>query len=80
MDETIELTVRLPVALQRQVDTIAQALDHPRAWVIERAIESFIEIETIKQALAEADAGDFASDAEVEASFGKRRNRNPNAG
>ncbi len=47
MDETVELTVRLPVALQRRVDTIAQALDHPRAWVIERAIESFVEIETI---------------------------------
>jgi len=29
------------------VDTIAKALDHPRAWVIERAIESFVEIETI---------------------------------
>jgi len=47
MDETVEVTVRLPVALQRRVDTIAQALDHPRAWVIERAIESFVEIETI---------------------------------
>ncbi len=47
MDETVEVTVRLPVALQRRVDTIAKALDHPRAWVIERAIESFVEIETI---------------------------------
>jgi len=81
MDETVELTVRLPAALQRQVDTIAQALDHPRAWVIERAIESFVEVETIKQALAEADAGDFASDAEVvEEVFGKWQNPNPNAG
>ena len=80
MDETVELTVRLPAALQRQVDTIAQALDHPRAWVIERAIESFVETETIKQALAEADAGDFASDSEVEGAFGKWRDPNPNAG
>ena len=80
MDETVELTVRVPVALQRRVDTIAQALDHPRAWVIERAIESFVEIETIKQALTEADAGDFASDAEVEAVFGKWRKPIPNAG
>ncbi len=80
MEETVELTVRLPVALQRRVDTIAQALDHPRAWVIERAIESFVEMEAIKQALAEADVGDFASDAEVEAVFGKWRNRTSNAG
>ncbi len=80
MDETVALTVRLPVALQRRVDTIAQALDHPRAWVIERAIENFVEIETIKQALAEADAGDFASDTEVDEVFGKWRNRTLNAG
>jgi RHH-type rel operon transcriptional repressor/antitoxin RelB len=80
MDETVELTVRVPVALQRRVDTIAQALDHPRAWVIERAIESFVEIETIKQALAEADSGDFASDAEVDEVFGKWQNHTPNAG
>jgi RHH-type transcriptional regulator, rel operon repressor / antitoxin RelB len=80
MDETVELTVRLPVALQRRVDTIAQALDHPRAWVIERAIESFVEIETIKQALAEADAGDFASDAEVKEVLGKWQDRTPDAG
>ena len=80
MDETVELTVRLPVALHRRVDTIAQALNHPRAWVIERAIESFVEIETIKQALAEADASDFASDAEVEEAFGKWRKPISNAG
>ncbi len=80
MDETVELTVRLPVTLQRRVDTIAQALDHPPAWVIERAIESFVELETIKQALAEANAGDFASDAEVEEVFGKWRNHTPDAG
>jgi RHH-type transcriptional regulator, rel operon repressor / antitoxin RelB len=80
MDETVELTVRLPIALQRRVDMIAQALDHPRAWVIERAIESFVEIEMIKQALIQADAGDFASDAEVEGVFGKWRDHTPNAG
>ena len=80
MDGTVELTVRLPVTLQRRVDTIAQALDHPPAWVIERAIESFVELETIKQALAEANAGDFASDAEVEEVFGKWRNHTPDAG
>jgi len=80
MEETVELTIRLPVALQRRVDTIAQSLDYPQAWVIERAIESFVEMEAIKQALAEADVGDFASDAEVEEMFGKWRNRAPNAG
>jgi predicted transcriptional regulator len=33
----------------------------------------FVEIESVKQALAEADAGDFASDAEVKEVFAKWR-------
>jgi predicted transcriptional regulator len=39
------------------------------------AIENFVEIEDIKLALAEADAGNFASEAEVEAVFAKWRAR-----
>jgi RHH-type transcriptional regulator, rel operon repressor / antitoxin RelB len=73
MDETVDVTVRLPVSLQRRVDAVADALAQPRSWVIERAIENFVEIESVKQALAEADAGDFASDAEVEEVFAKWR-------
>jgi predicted transcriptional regulator len=37
-------------------------------------------MEAIKEALAEADAGDFAADAEVEEVFGKWRKQTPNAG
>jgi RHH-type transcriptional regulator, rel operon repressor / antitoxin RelB len=73
MDETVDVTVRLPVSLQRRVDAIAHALAQPRSWVIERAIENFVEVESVKQALAEADAGDFASDAEVKEVFAKWR-------
>ncbi len=80
MDETSEIAIRLPVGLQDRVDAIAHALGRPRSWVIECAIESFVEIESIKQALAEADAGDFASDAEVEEVFAKWRPRNQDAG
>ena len=40
-------------------------------WVVNRALEVFVEseawqIEEIKRGLAEADAGEFATDAEVE--------------
>jgi predicted transcriptional regulator len=80
MDETVDVTVRLPVSLQRRVDTIAHALAQPRSWVIERAIENFVEIESVRQALAEADAGNFAADAEVEAVFAKWRTGTRDAG
>lgn len=80
MDETVDVTVRLPIRLQDRVDAIADALAQPRSWVIERAIENFVEIESVKQALAEADAGDFASDAEVEEVFAKWRTGTRDAG
>jgi RHH-type rel operon transcriptional repressor/antitoxin RelB len=80
MDETVEITVRLPIGLQDRVDAIAAALAQPSSWVIERAIESFVEIESVKQALAEADAGDFASDAEVDEVFAKWRTGSRDAG
>lgn len=80
MSDTVEVTVRLPTGLQARVDALAQALDQPTSWVIEQAVEAFVEIENIKQALAEADAGDFASDAEVEEVFAKWRSNPRNAG
>ena len=80
MDETVEITVRLPAGLQVRVDAIAHALDQPRSWVIERAIENFVEIEGIRRALAEADAGNFASEAEVEEVFAKWRTGTRDAG
>ena len=80
MSNIVEVTVRLPIELQTRVDAVARALDRPAAWVIEQAVEAFVDIENIKQALAEADAGDFASDAEVDEVFAKWRSAKPNAG
>ena len=65
-------TVRIPVALKDQVDDLAAAIDRSRAWVVNRAIEEYIanqawQIAEIKKGIAEADAGDFASAAEMDA-------------
>ncbi len=79
MSDTVEITVRLPAKLQARVDAVARALDRPPEWVIEQAVEAFLEIENIRQALAEADAGDFASDAEVEEVFAKWQSHKPHA-
>ena len=69
-------TVRVSPELQDRLDAIADAIDRPRSWVVNRALEAFVESETwqieeIKRGLAEADAGEFATDAEVKAAFEK---------
>jgi RHH-type transcriptional regulator, rel operon repressor / antitoxin RelB len=69
---TAVLTVRIPVALQQQLDTVAQAMERSRAWVITQALEHFVagqasQVEEIHKALAEADAGDFATTEEMAA-------------
>ena len=76
MSETPSLTVRLPAELKAKVETLADALDRPAAWVVEKAVEEYVDVQTwqvaaIRSALAQAEAGDFASDAEVRATFAK---------
>ena len=70
--DAVVLTVRIPVALQQQLDTVAQAMERSRAWVITQALEHFVavqawQVEEIHKALIEADAGDFATAEEIEA-------------
>jgi RHH-type transcriptional regulator, rel operon repressor / antitoxin RelB len=70
--DTVVLTVRIPVALQQQLDTVAQAMEWSHAWVITQALEHFVavqawQVEEIHKALAEADAGDFVTAEEIEA-------------
>jgi predicted transcriptional regulator len=57
---------------------VAEAMDRPKSWVLERAIEDYValqewQVADIKQALKEADAGDFASDRDVDTTFRKLR-------
>jgi predicted transcriptional regulator len=78
------LTVRVSAELQDRLDAIANAIDRPRSWIITRALEAFVEaeawqIEEIRRGLAEADADEFASEAEVRAIFQKWRRVNPDA-
>src|SRR5919204_6677592 len=70
--DTVVLTVRIPIVLQQQLDTVAQAMERSRAWVITQALEYFVavqgwQVEEIHKALIEADAGDFATAEEIAA-------------
>jgi predicted transcriptional regulator len=74
MSNLTPFTVRVPEPLKEQVEQIAESIDRPRSWVVQRAIESYVateawQIAEIKRGLAEANAGDFASDEEVNRVF-----------
>jgi predicted transcriptional regulator len=85
MSESKILSVRLSPALKTQLDRIAVALDRPRNWVVNRALEDYAaaqawQIKEIRRGLAAADAGDFAKPDEVNAAFATFRRPRRRAG
>lgn len=69
-------TVRLQNETAAKLDRIAEKLDRSRAYVAAQAIEDFVareewQLAEIEAGLAEADNGEFASDADVERVFKK---------
>ena len=74
------MSVRLPDELTSQLDTLAAATGRTKSFLAGEAIRDYIDREAwqiaeIEQAIREADAGDFASDDEVNAISAKwRRN------
>ena len=65
------LTVRVADEVKDQMDSLAEATGRTRSWIASEAIKQYLDLEgwqisELKKALAEADAGDFASDEEVE--------------
>jgi predicted transcriptional regulator len=72
--EKVNVTVRMDKDAVAQLDEFAKSDDRDRSYLIKQAVDSYIrmrkwQIEDIKKAIAEADAGDFASEGEVEAMF-----------
>jgi predicted transcriptional regulator len=65
-------TVRISEEATEKLDNLAAKLDRSRSYVAARAIEDFIareawQIAEIEAGLAEAERGDFATQAEVDA-------------
>lgn len=72
MSQTTTMTVRLPVDLRDSLDRLADATERTRSWLAQDAIRKYVareewQIAEIEAAVREADAGDFATDAEVNA-------------
>ena len=68
------VTFRLDDDKLQFLDRLAQSMDRDRSYLITQAVESYLEvrrwhIEEIKKAVVEADAGNFASPEEVQATF-----------
>jgi RHH-type transcriptional regulator, rel operon repressor / antitoxin RelB len=66
------MTVRLEDDVKDRLDQLAQATQRSKSFLASEAIREFVDtnewqIGEIKAALGEADAGDFASESEVQA-------------
>ena len=64
------MSMRLPEELANQLGALAEATGRTKSFLAIQAIQDFVEREAwqvaeIKQALLEADAGDFATDEEM---------------
>ena len=73
---TTTMTVRVPMQLKEQLDQLAQRTARSKSWLAADAIRAYIElhewqISEIEAGIREADAGEFASQADVEAVFAR---------
>lgn len=73
------ITFRLDTDKKKILDTIALAMDRDRAYVLNEAVDDFIELhqwqmEQIQKGIEEADKGLFASKEDVEKVFQRWKN------
>jgi RHH-type rel operon transcriptional repressor/antitoxin RelB len=64
------MTIRLESAIKKRLDRLSAATSRSKSFLAAEAIREYVavnewQIREIRAAIAEADAGDFASDAEV---------------
>ena len=68
------VTVRLEPAKRAELDALARTVSRDRSFLINEAIDAYLtvhrwQVTEIEQGLRQADFGEFASDAEVEAAY-----------
>jgi len=72
------VTVRMAADKRAQLDALARAVDRDRSWLINEAVDAYLavhrwQIAHIEAGLRDAEAGDFASDEDVEAAWRRWR-------
>lgn len=74
---TTTMTIRVETAVKSRLNKLSKATNRSKSFLAAEAIRQYLEtnewqIKEIRSAVAEADAGDFATDAEVKAVMDKR--------
>ncbi len=69
---TAAFTIRLDDEMLAKLDALAADTDRSRSWIAARAIESYVELNAwqiakIKEGIAQADRGEFATEEELDA-------------
>lgn len=69
---TAAFTIRLDDEMLAKLDALAADTDRSRNWIAAKAIENYVElnawqIEQIKAGIAEADRGEFVTEADLDA-------------
>jgi RHH-type rel operon transcriptional repressor/antitoxin RelB len=72
--ETTTVTLRVPAAMKERLEALAKATGRSKSFLGIEALEAYLDvqawqIEEILKGIKEAEAGDFASEAEVNAVF-----------
>lgn len=70
------LTLRIDAKLRKKLDKLAEATRRSRSFLAAEALRDYVDvnewqIDEIKKGIAEADAGDFASDEQVQKTIRK---------
>jgi len=78
MRKTTVVTARIDASSSEKLDRLASKLDRSRAWVIQQAIERYVDTELellafIQVGIDSADRGELISQEEMEAWFAARR-------
>ena len=72
------ITFRVDAQKRKALDAIAAGIDRDRSYVLNEAINSYLEVHQwqaahIKEGLRQADAGKFARNSEVSSAFARWR-------
>ncbi len=76
MSDTTTVTVRLRNEVRDKLDALARSTRRSRSFLASEAIAEYVDLNSwqvaeIEKAVGEADAGDFADETEVAATFSK---------
>ncbi len=76
MSSSTILTLRVDTKLKKKLDKLAKTTQRSRSFLAAEAIREYValnewQVEEIEKAIRQADAGDFATDEEVEEMFKK---------